>query len=58
MTLQEAKEYTKHLPVTIKQTGFGDYRLNYKGSKDDSTAYYSDCLVDIVATATKYYTKG
>ncbi|WP_197427420.1 hypothetical protein [Bradyrhizobium retamae] len=36
--------------MTLRNTGHGDYRVNFLEARDDKAAYYTDCLEDAVLT--------
>ena len=50
MTLQEAKSIARHLGLTLRKVGSGDYRVNFR-DENKMTAYYTDNLEDAVNTA-------
>ena len=50
MTLQEAKSIARHLGLTLRQVRSGDYRVNFRDG-NETTAYYTDNLEDVVTTA-------
>ena len=50
MTLPEAKSIGRHLGLTLRKVGSGDYRVNFRDG-NETTAYYTDHLEDAVKTA-------
>jgi hypothetical protein len=50
MTLQEAKSIARHLGFTLRKVRSGDYRVSSRDG-DETTAYYTDTLEDVVCTA-------
>jgi hypothetical protein len=50
MTLQEAKSIARRLGLTLRQVRSGDYRVNFRDG-NETTAYYTDNLEDVVTTA-------
>ncbi|WP_156164417.1 hypothetical protein [Bradyrhizobium sp. LTSP885] len=36
--------------MTLRNTGHGDYRVNFIERDNEATAYYTDCLEDAVLT--------
>jgi hypothetical protein len=50
MTLQAAKSIARHLRLTLRRVGSGDYRVNFRDG-NETTAYYTDNLEDAVNTA-------
>ena len=50
-TLAAARAHCRALGMTVRSDD-GEYRLTALGSTDEGPAYYSDCLVDIMGTAT------
>ncbi len=50
MTLQEAKSIARHLGFTLRKVRSGDSRVSSRDG-DETTAYYTDTLEDVVCTA-------
>lgn len=50
MTLSNATTICRDLGITLRKTD-GEYRINYRGSSDEATAYYTDDIMDAVETA-------
>lgn len=50
LTFREATATLKSMGFTLRNTGFGDYRLNKKGGAEEQ-AYYTEDLQDAVWTA-------
>jgi hypothetical protein len=48
--LQEAKSIARHLGLTLRLQGSGNYRVNFRDG-NETTAYYTDNLEDAVNTA-------
>jgi hypothetical protein len=50
MTLREAKSIARHLGLTLRKLGSGEFRVNFRdGNK--TTAYYTESLEDAFDTA-------
>lgn len=54
ITVKQASSKLRELGMTIRNTGFGDYRVNFLHG-EERTAYYSDDLDDCVGTAFAMY---
>ena len=50
MTLQEAKSIARHLGLTLRKVGSGDFRVNFRDG-NETTAYYTPSLEEAVRTA-------
>ena len=50
MTVREAHQRMSVNRMTLRNTGHGDYRVNFIEARDEATAYYTDCLEDAVLT--------
>ena len=50
MTLQKAKSIARHLGLTLRKVGSGDFRVNFRDG-NETTAYYTDHLEDAVNSA-------
>ena len=49
MTISKARSIARNLGLTIKKTDYDEFRVNYRGSSED-TAYYTDDLEDATDT--------
>lgn len=49
MTIKAAKAYLRPLGIVITKTAYGEYRVNFKGGREE-TAYYTNDLKDAVGT--------
>jgi hypothetical protein len=56
MTLHEAKSIARHLGLTLRKVGSGDFRVNFRDG-NETTAYYTDCLEDAVNAAVEMASK-
>jgi hypothetical protein len=50
VTLQEAKSIARHLGLTLRTLGSGNYRVKFRDG-NETTAYYTDNLEDAVNAA-------
>ena len=50
MTVREARQRMALNRMTMRNTGHGDYRVNFAEANSEATAYYTDCLEDAVLT--------
>ena len=51
MTVHEARQRMRVNNMVMRNTGHGDYRVNYAERDVEATAYYTDDLEDAVLTA-------
>ncbi|MGX9389614.1 hypothetical protein ACWX0O_01690 [Nitrobacteraceae bacterium UC4449_H16] len=51
MTVQEARQRMTVNRMSMRNTGHGDYRVNFIECDREATAYYTDDLLDAVLTA-------
>ena len=50
MTVREAKQRCQINRMTLRNTGHGDWQVNFAEANSEATAYYTDCLEDAVLT--------
>lgn len=50
MTVREAKQRMSFNRMSMRNTGHGDWRVNFIEANSEATAYYTDCLEDAVLT--------
>jgi hypothetical protein len=50
MTVREAKQRMAINNMTLRNTGHGDWRVNFVEATDDKSAYFTDDLEDAVLT--------
>lgn len=50
MTVREAKQRCAFSRMSLRNTGHGEWRINFVEATDDRTAYFTDDLEDAVLT--------
>ena len=50
LTVREARQRMSVNRMTLRNTGHGDWQVNFAEANSEATAYYTDCLEDAVLT--------
>ena len=49
MTIKNAQKILAEIGVSLRKTDCGEFRVNFKGGREDS-AYYTNCIHDAIET--------
>ena len=50
LTIKQAQARLNAIGVTLKKNEWNEFTINYKGSTNEATKYYTNCLQDALDT--------